>query len=201
MAIINQQIWSPNWSSRPNGKADVLGVVLHHTATRGDSAIGVARFFETKASKVSAHFVVNDDGYTVQCVSLARAAWHAGPAHYDWDHDGKIESGGGETSVNTHSIGIEICNLGNNKDNFPEVQIKKIARIISWCDDQCPHLSFKDVTDHEAVLPGQKIDMQANFPAAKLFWYILHGVKEPPPVTVYQDLPRWAQRQVNEIKK
>lgn len=203
MTLINQRIWSPNWSTRPHGKADVKGVILHHTATRGSraAAIAVARYFAQRSSRVSATFVVADDGYAIQCVPFYRAAWHAGPARYDWDHDGKIEPWNGETSINTTSIGIEICNRGDGKDNFPDAQVKKVARLIRYADGRCPNLRFKDITDHEAVLPGQKIDMQPNFPAAKMFWWLLHGANSKPPNNVYSKLPRWAQKQCNEIRR
>lgn len=201
MTLVNRKIWSPNQSDRPNGIDSVVGLVLHHTATRGDSAIAVAEFFAKASAQVSAHLVVGDDGYCVQCVPLAKKAWHAGPAHYDWDHDGRIEAGEGETSVNSTSIGIEICNTGSLKDDFPVKQIRKVAAIIRYCDTKCPNLRLRDITDHEAVLPGYKIDMQPNFPAAKLFWLILHGANKSLPNNPYDELPRWAKKQVDEIRK
>lgn len=202
MALFRQKIWSSNYSSRPNGLKSVLGVVLHHTATRDGSGLAVARFFATSAAKVSAHAVTDNDGSAYQCVPLSKAAWHAGPARYDWDHDGRIEPGTGETSVNATSIGIEIVNKGDNKDSFPDKQVKKVASIIRWADRECPNLKLRDITDHEAVLPGYKIDMQPNFPAAKLFWWVIYGPSAPlPPGGPYGCLPTWAKRQVDEIRR
>ena len=192
-------IASPNWSPRPRGLDDVWGVLLHHTATAGDSAIAVAKFFAKPESKVSAHDVVGDDGLVVHCVKPHRAAWHAGPSRlYDWDQDGKLEPW--ERYANRHTIGIEICNRGDNRDTFPAVQVRTVALLIRRYDRLCPNLKLRSVTDHERTSLSGKIDMQPNFPAAKLFWWIIHPRLDPPK-NVYAELPKWAQRQVDEIKK
>lgn len=201
MALVQQKIWSPNWSTRPNGLNSVVGVILHHTATPDGSGVGVANYFAKPSSKVSAHYVVDNNGSAIQCVYLSRAAWHAGPARYDWDHDGRIESGDGETSINSTSIGIEIVNKGDNKDTFPNSQVRKVASLISYANARCPNLRYKDITDHETVLPGYKIDMQPNFPAAKLFWWVINGANKSLPSSPYNALPRWAKKQVDEIKR
>lgn len=192
-------ILSPNCSARPNGLRDVYGVILHHTASPGDSAVAIARMFAKRASQVSAHVVVGDDGLVVHCVPIEKAAWQAGHCRrYDWDRDGKLE--GWEDEVNTHTIGIEFCNLGNGKDDFPDPQIKAGAALIRRWEGKCPNLKLRDITDHEAVSLSGKIDLQANFPAARLFWYILHPT-EKPPAELMSHLPDWAQRRVREIKR
>jgi N-acetylmuramoyl-L-alanine amidase len=195
--LINRKLWSPNWSNRPNGVRDVRGVILHHTATSGKSAVSVANYFANPSAGVSAHFVIGEDGYTIQCVALGRAAWHAGTARYDFNRDGKI--GADERAVNTHTIGIELCNKGDGKDDFPDAQVKACAEVIRYCDRKCPNLRLRNVTDHEAVNLRGKIDLRPNFPAAKLFWYIIHPPK--PPSRIYAALPKWAQRQIDEIKR
>lgn len=197
--MIEKTISSPNWSPRPNGIESVWGIVLHHTATAGDSAIAVAKFFQNPASKVSAHDVVGDDGLVVHCVKPHRAAWHAGTCRrYDWDRDGTREDW--EQYANSVTIGIEICNKGDNKDTFPLVQVRTVALLIRRYDKLCPNLKLRSVTDHEAINLKGKIDLQPNFPAAKLFWYIIHPNTKPP-ANVYAELPKWAQKQVDEIKR
>lgn len=196
--LIDRKLWSPNWSNRPNGIKDVWGVILHHTASPGTSAKAISKFFASPTAEVSAHFVIGDDGYTIQCVPLYRAAWHAGSARYDFNRDGRIDMS--ERAVNTHTIGIELCNRGDGRDDFPDAQVRACAGVIRHCDMKCPNLKLRSVTDHEAVNLRGKIDLQSNFPAAKLFWYIIHPRTTPPPQT-YAALPKWAQRQVDEIKR
>lgn len=197
--MADRTILSPNCSSRPNGVRDIYGVVLHHTASAGGSGLAVAKMFAKSSSQVSAHKVVDKDASTYTCVPIAKAAWHAGKCRrYDWDRDGKLEDW--ESSVNTHTLGIEIVNKGDGKDPFPDKQIKKVASIIRAWDRQCPNLKLRDITDHEAVSLSGKVDLQANFPAALFFWYILHPRKAPPS-NILAHLPGWAQARVREIKK
>lgn len=198
LTLSRKKVWSPNWSPRPNGIADVRGVILHHTASGGDTARAIAEFFARPSAKVSAHFVIGERGDVYQCVALGRAAWHAGTARYDFNDDGRISSD--ERAVNTHTIGIELCNRGDGRDDFPEAQVKACARVIRFCDERCPNLKLRNVTDHEAVNLRGKVDLQPNFPAAKLFWYILHPRKAPP-AHLYAALPSWAQKQVDEIRR
>jgi len=201
--VIEKTISSPNWSPRPNGLRDVWGVILHHTASADGSGLAIARMFQNKSFAVAAHVVV-DDGRefanirVYHCVPPEKAAWQAGKCRrYDWDRDGKLEDW--EAYVNTHTLGVEIVNKGDNKDVFHDAQIKTVAALIRRWDAKCPNLKLQDITDHQTVNLNGKIDMRPNFPAAKLFWWILHPRSPIPPDGAYKHLPDWAQRQVNEI--
>lgn len=197
--MIEKTISSPNWTPRPRGINDVFGLVLHHTVSPGSSAIAVAKMFQSPSFGASAHDVVGDAGLVVHCVPIHRAAWHAGTCRrYDWDRDGRLEDW--EAFANRHTIGIEICNWGNNRDDFPDIQIKTIAALIRRYDARCPNLKLRNITDHQTINLRGKIDMRPNFPAAKLFWYVIHP-RTPAPSNVYEKLPAWAKHQVNEIKK
>jgi N-acetylmuramoyl-L-alanine amidase len=190
---------SPNWSSRPDGLSSVRAVILHHTATHGDSGQAVANFFAHRSAQVSAHWVIDEDGEVWHCVPIARAAWHAGECRrVDWDRDGKLEDW--ERYVNSLSIGIEFCNTGRTSDNYPDAQIHSAATLIRRADAKCPNLNLRNITDHAAVNLNGKVDVSATFPAARLFWYILHPRKAPP-ANIYAALPGWAQHQVDQIKK
>jgi N-acetylmuramoyl-L-alanine amidase len=192
-------IESPNSSSRPYGINDVVGVIIHHTASQGWTGRAIAEFFARPSAQVSAHFVIGERGDIYQCVPLARAAWHAGHARYDFNKDGSI--GANEHAVNSRTVGIELCNRGDGRDDYPDAQVKAAAKVIRYCDQKCPHLRLRNVTDHEAVSTSGKIDVTANFPAAKLFWWILHPYRRVPKDGAYNHLPRWAQKQVDEIKR
>jgi len=191
---------SPNWSPRPAGLNSVWGVILHHTATGGNTGQEVANYFSTKASEVSAHAVIDQYGSVWHCVDIVHAAWHAGECRrYDWDRDGKLEDW--EGYVNSHTIGIEFCNKGDGHDDFPPAQIKSAALLIRRWDARCPHLDYRNVTDHQAVNLNGKVDLKANFPAALLFWWLVHPTKTPPSNNVYAALPSWARKQVDQIKR
>lgn len=74
-------------------------IVMHYTA--GYTAESAIATFRNRASRASAHFVIETDGRIAQMVSLNDTAWHAG---------GGVFRGAGQ--VNQRSIGIEIVNPG-----------------------------------------------------------------------------------------
>jgi len=129
-------------------------------------------------------------------VALKNAAWHAGTARYDFNDDHTISDE--ERRVNTHTVGWELCHVPGQ--NWPDIQIRALAREVRRADRECPNLKLRNLTDHEAVSLTGKWDVDGSFPAGKMFWYILHPYTDPP-ANIYGALPDWAQRQVDEIKK
>jgi len=88
---------SPNRSSL---KEAPKFIIVHYTASTL-SAHEIAKYFSNPSAKVSAHFVIGENGEIVQCVPLNEAAWHAGKSSW-FEYDG----------LNAYSIGIEVCNPG-----------------------------------------------------------------------------------------
>ena len=99
MSLAVRELPSPNHDARPDGTPiDML--VLHYTGMRsGPDAI--ARLRDPQA-KISAHYVVEEDGAVLRLVPEERRAWHAGVS---WWRD--------MTALNDRSIGIEIVNPGH----------------------------------------------------------------------------------------
>ncbi len=108
---------SPNWGVRSLGdKIDTL--VIHSTVI--NTLEGTERaFWDDKERRVSAHYVVDRDGTTVQMVDERRTAWHAGVSELE-----------GRTGVNDFSVGIELVNLNDGKDPYPEAQYQAVQRIL-----------------------------------------------------------------------
>jgi N-acetylmuramoyl-L-alanine amidase len=130
-------VWvdSPNFNERPD---DVVidTIVLHHTA--GPTLAGTVKWFTMPESKVSAHFTVGKDGSIVQMVSCLNRGWHAGVST---DYKGR-------TNVNDFSIGIEIVNVGDGKDPYPEAQIKAVELLCEVLVDFYP---IRQITSHEFI--------------------------------------------------
>ncbi len=88
---------SPNFDAR-RAPPDML--VLHYTGmATGEAAL--ARLCDPEA-KVSAHYLVEEDGRVFRLVPEERRAWHAGRGVWR-----------GETDCNAASIGVEIVNPGH----------------------------------------------------------------------------------------
>jgi hypothetical protein len=99
LSLAVRELPSPNHDARPDGMPiDML--VLHYTGMRsGPDAIARLR---DRQAKISAHYVVEEDGAVLRLVPEERRAWHAGVS---WWRD--------MTALNGRSIGIEIVNPGH----------------------------------------------------------------------------------------
>jgi N-acetyl-anhydromuramyl-L-alanine amidase AmpD len=144
------EILSPNSNSRNGVPIDTI--VLHHTATPANAA-GVAQFFQDPKSQVSAHYIVDRNGDVVRCVPDELRAWHAGRSSFQ-----------DRPNVNGFSVGIEICNVGDNIEPYPAVQVEAVIKLVAWLAK--PHnVPVTNFTRHRDVaLPvGRKTDTSDNF--------------------------------------
>jgi len=131
-------------------------LVLHYTGmkTAGEA---VSRLCDPEA-RVSAHYVVDEDGTILRLVAEERRAWHAGQGAWQ-----------GETDCNAASIGIEIVNPGHEFGyrDFPENQIDAIISLIS---DIRTRWTIPDarIIAHSDLAPDRKQDPGERFPWKRL---------------------------------
>jgi N-acetylmuramoyl-L-alanine amidase len=154
--IVTTVIASPNHDARVGGPPDM--VLLHYTGMRSNEA--ALKHLCSAASKVSAHYVVFEDGRIVQCVPEERRAWHAGVAFW-----------AGETDINSRSIGIEIVNPGHDF-GYPNFPLRQIAALIALCRSIVTRrgpFAADRVLAHSDVAPTRKQDPGEKFP-----WHLLH---------------------------
>ncbi len=152
----NKIAWvqSPNFGPRKD-VLDVDTIVIHHTAA--DTLGGTVKWFVDPKSQVSAHYVIGRDGSIVQQVSTFARAWHAGVSR---DQSGR-------SNVNDFSIGIELVNVGDGKEPYPEEQIEALHHLIAVLKRRFPKIS--QVTSHKFIAqpPGRKNDPR-GFPWDRL---------------------------------
>lgn len=144
---------SPNFDARGRG---VDMIILHYTGMQ-TAAEALSRLTDA-ASKVSAHYVVDEDGTIYALVAEEMRAYHAGVGAWK-----------GETDLNARSIGIEIVNPGHEWGyrKFPERQIDSVIALIA--DIKTRHqISPKRVLGHSDVAPQRKEDPGELFPWGKL---------------------------------
>jgi N-acetylmuramoyl-L-alanine amidase len=154
--LVSAEVWSPNRNDRPVGSR-ISCIVLHHTH-RAESALATARFFQSPASQVSAHYIVDRDGSLVRCVPDDQRAWHAGVSRFQ-----------GVDNVNDFSVGIEIANRGDNVEPYPEPQLTTVIRLVSWLSRRYD-IPVARITRHRdvALPPGRKVDPSDNFDFARV---------------------------------
>ena len=144
-------------------------VLLHYTGMQtGEAAL--ARLRDAEA-KVSAHYLIEEDGRAFSLVDERRRAWHAGKSFWK-----------GETDINAVSIGIEIVNPGHEWGYraFPDAQI---TAVIDLLDEIRSRWTVPEVRilGHSDVAPDRKEDPGELFPWARLA-AAGHGLwVEPPP--------------------
>ena len=136
---------SPNHDARPAGRAiDML--LLHYTGM--PSAAAALDRLTDDAAKVSAHYLIDEDGTVRRLVPEARRAWHAGVACW-----------AGERDINGLSIGIELVNPGHEFGYrpFPEAQMAALEELAR--DILARHtIPASRVLGHSDVAPGRKTD-------------------------------------------
>jgi len=144
------QAASPNFDSR-NG-ADIDAIVLHHTGTNNGK--GDLNHMRNPAAKVSAHYMIDNDGKIYQLVDDQKRAWHAGPSQLH----------GKPTDVNGRSIGIEIVNDGSGKTPFTDAQYKALTQLTGYLKQEYK-VPMENIVGHAdvAVPKGRKNDPAPNF--------------------------------------
>ena len=159
---------SPNHGERISGPTDIL--LLHYTGMP-DDAQSLAWLCD-KRSQVSSHYFVHADGRVLQLVPEERRAWHAGAALW-----------GGESDVNSRSIGIEIANAGHpgGLPEFPDVQIEALIALCRKVVGRHPIPPHR-VLGHSDVAPGRKLDPGERFPWARLAVAGIGHFVEPSPI-------------------
>lgn len=144
---------SPNFDARGR---EVDTVVLHYTGMK-TGAEALARLCDP-AARVSAHYVVEEDGQVFRLVDEDDRAWHAG-----------VSSWKGEADVNARSIGIEIVNPGHEwgYPDFPARQIDAVAALLKSIRTR--HIiPAARILGHSDVAPMRKEDPGEKFPWRRL---------------------------------
>jgi N-acetylmuramoyl-L-alanine amidase len=144
---------SPNFDERAT---PVSMIVLHYTGMQ-DAASAIA-WLANPESKVSAHYVVTEDGQVVRMVPEEKRAWHAGRSHWR-----------GVTDVNSASIGIEIVNPGHEFGYrpFPDEQIEALIPLMQGIKER-HGITRGNVVGHSDIAPARKQDPGELFPWGKL---------------------------------
>ncbi|MDQ2763918.1 MAG: N-acetylmuramoyl-L-alanine amidase [Pseudomonadota bacterium] len=151
MTII--QTPSPNFDDR---MLPITMIVLHYTGMQ-DAESAIQRLTDP-AAKVSAHYLIAEDGTVLQMVDEAKRAWHAGQSHWR-----------GITDVNSASVGIEMVNPGHEFGYrpFPEQQIDALLPLVAAIKERYD-IGRGDVVGHSDIAPKRKQDPGELFPWERL---------------------------------
>lgn len=156
---------NPNCEERLKGAAPSI-ILLHYTGM--EDGLSAFEVLHDPTSKVSAHYMIDEDGTVHSLVPEDMRAWHAGVSY--WDR---------ETDINSHSIGIEMVNPGHEHGYrpFPEEQMGSVLKL---CRDIMTRHEIRHVLGHSDVAPERKTDPGELFDWE---WLAAQGVGIWPDVT------------------
>jgi N-acetylmuramoyl-L-alanine amidase len=127
-------------------------VIIHNTAD--DTAEQALTTLTDPLREVSSHYLIDRNGTLYQLVDERARAWHAGQSQW-----------GGETDLNSASIGIELDNNGH--EPYPDAQISALLRLLADLEQRyrIPSANF---LGHGDVAPRRKVDPGTYFPWQRL---------------------------------
>jgi N-acetylmuramoyl-L-alanine amidase len=129
-------------------------IIIHHTNMSSfEAALAILQNSE-RAGQVSAHYLISRDGRIVQLVADDQRAWHAG-----------VSSWGGQSDINSLSIGIELDNDGASP--FPDAQMQALLKLLADLTTRLK-ISKQSVWAHADIAPPRK-----NDPSSYFDWSIL----------------------------
>ncbi|AKH42512.1 N-acetylmuramoyl-L-alanine amidase [Altererythrobacter atlanticus] len=147
--LVHREQPSPNWDER---SLPVTMAVLHYTEMESAEA-ALDRLTDPEA-KVSAHYLVSQDGEVTRLVPEEKRAWHAGVSYWR-----------GLRDINSASIGIELDNPGHalGYTNFTNAQMEALVPLLNRIVRQYD-IPRANVVGHSDIAPARKIDPGELFP-------------------------------------
>ena len=206
MEIKNHKLQGAISHPSPNHSGEIVPtvIIMHYTADT--SATGAISWLSNSAARASAHLVIDRDGKVTQLVPFNLKAWHAGSSSFR-----------GRSGVNSFSVGIELVNGGKLSAIDDDYQVTWSKRYVPrdqvgfhdgvpWHDyteeqlESALHIcralvaaypTIIDMTGHEDIAPGRKIDPGPLFPMASFRMKLFEdrGSDEPLPVETKIDIP------------
>ena len=152
MAIKTTLNYSPNFDPKKRKTNQIKFLILHYTGMKTEKA-AINRLTDIE-SRVSAHYLIKQNGEIITLVPDLYTAWHAGKSV--WKN---------YTSLNKDSIGIEIVNPGHdiNYKKFSKIQLTALIRLSKFLIKKYK-INSKNVLGHSDIAPERKKDPGEKFP-------------------------------------
>jgi N-acetylmuramoyl-L-alanine amidase len=177
---------SPNADDRP-GAGTVDALILHYTGMASAEA-ALSRLCDP-AARVSAHYLIDEDGTVMALVPEERRAWHAGISVWQ-----------GVEHLNDRSIGIELVNPGHEFGYrpFPEAQYRACVGLCQGILGRWPipaHrvLAHSDVAPRRKQDPGELFDWRRLAQAGIGLWRRYSGIWRAT-ATAWRKAASWTRR-------
>jgi len=152
MAIKTTLNYSPNFDPKKRKTNQIKFLIFHYTGMKTEKA-AIDRLTDIK-SRVSAHYLIKQNGEIITLVPDLYTAWHAGKSV--WKN---------YSSLNKVSIGIEIVNPGHdiNYKKFSKIQLAALVRLSKFLIKKY-RINLKNILGHSDIAPERKKDPGEKFP-------------------------------------
>ena len=152
MAIKTTLNYSPNFDPKKRKTNQIKFLILHYTGMKTEKA-AINRLTDIE-SRVSAHYLIKQNGEIITLVPDLYTAWHAGKSV--WKN---------YSSLNKNSIGIEIVNPGHdiNYKKFSKIQLAALVRLSKFLIKKY-RINLKNILGHSDIAPERKKDPGEKFP-------------------------------------
>tara|TARA_X000000950_G_scaffold274328_1_gene359240 strand:- start:65 stop:811 length:747 start_codon:yes stop_codon:yes gene_type:complete len=140
---------SPNYNSRNNSKIQLI--IIHYTALK--NTLDAISYLCKKEKKVSAHYLISQNGSVYNLVVDKFRAWHAGQAFWQDNSD-----------INSISIGIELDYNPFGKNNIFSIKmITSLKKLIIQLQKNYK-INKNSILAHSDIAPFRKKDPGKDFP-------------------------------------
>ena len=148
--------YSPNFNRKKRPNKSIKIIVIHYTGMQSERE-SMARLLNPR-SKVSSHFVINQNGKIYRLVQDNQIAWHAGKSCWR-----KYKN------LNKNSIGIELVNKGH-QFGYTNFKKRQLSSLIKICKSLIKKYKIKkrNIVGHSDIAPLRKIDPGEKFPWKQL---------------------------------
>ena len=152
MAIKTTLNYSPNFDPKKRKTNQIKFLIFHYTGMKTEKA-AINRLTDIE-SRVSAHYLIKQNGEIITLVPDLYTAWHAGKSV--WKN---------YSSLNKDSIGIEIVNPGHdiNYKKFSKIQLAALVSLSKFLIKKY-RINSKNILGHSDIAPERKKDPGEKFP-------------------------------------
>ena len=152
MAIKTTLNYSPNFDPKKRKTNQIKFLIFHYTGMKTEKA-AINRLTDIE-SRVSAHYLIKQNGEIITLVPDLYTAWHAGKSV--WKN---------YSYLNKDSIGIEIVNPGHdiNYKKFSKIQLAALVRLSKFLIKKY-RINLKNILGHSDIAPERKKDPGEKFP-------------------------------------
>ena len=132
-------------------KSNIDMLVFHASAHNGDDLVKCL-----EKQRLSAHYVIDENGQVIKLVDEKYRAYHAGVSYWR-----------GVEDINSHSIGIEIASLSLGQKKYKKKQIQTLIDFSNVLIDKYK-IPGVNILGHSDVAPLRKPDPGIGFPWREL---------------------------------